>query len=644
MADNSNTLSAKLEVRDNFTAQLNKFVNRLNNTENAFNKFVNKIDQSSQKIEKTLDNINRKMEQTSNKIVSQTDKVANSILKSTTKVEQSQKKVMDDLLAKYIKIGGDIQTIFKNVNKEAEQLSRSGLKINVNGGSNKLNNSSDNSNNAGISGNSKSESFLTGLIGGNFTRMLGTLGVIGAGVTGATKILSTLDGWAMQGFNAINTMSTGLLSVNGIKEGLDTASEFETNRVAMNVLMGDDKKGLEYYQQGVTMAQTTPYSERDISSLQKKMAGTKVDWTDKQLMTMLDLASLKPEMGVDHVGFSIADAMFGRTTSLKTNYMIDNKEVQKYLKTLNKTDPVDSKKWKNAFNSKGAVDNKQEYLDLMLDYVQKDTNYNGLTEKYSHTMSGQMTRLSGYWDTLKADLLGIDTKTGIAKSGVTVFSSIEGAISGLSDWLKKDDTKVLLNDVGESLGKAIGSVTDAFKYALENVNWKLVGSTFENIGKQVEDFIERITKDGTLNKLLDNLPALTEMALNNKFIKEKTELNTDVALSERNYSKAANEKLNGFYEQTANNLGISDGWKWFSNKLQNGIQSGTSYENGVMLTDTNASSVLSKSDLNEEQKNTIQSMIQSDNVTNYHVTIQSINANNFDEIVESLQKYRNDKK
>jgi hypothetical protein len=656
MADN-NVLSARLEVKDSFTSQLNKFKNSLNSTETAFNKFVSKLEKSSSKIEETLDRINKKMDQTSNKIMSQSDKVANSIIKSTTKVEQSQQKAMDNLLQKYTKMGGDVEDIFKKINKDAEGLSKSGIKLSLGGNGSKSSGSSSGGgghNHGGSGSLSGQETYaFSSLLGGDFQMMLMHLG--------ANKLLTSLDGLAQQGFNALNNISTGLLSYDGIKEGLQEAGQFETNRVAMNVLYGNDPvEGQKYYQMGTYLAKKTPYSEKEVGELQKKLAGAKLEYDKNDLMTLLDIASIKPELGAEHVGFSIVDSMYGRSTSLKTNYMLDNKEIQKYLGDLRKSknveDRANAKKWKDAFNVKGTVNNKQEYLDLLIDYVKKETKFSGLTETYSHTLNGLIDRLQGNWETLKADLLGIDANnTGMMKTGrITVFSSIEDAIKGLDTWLDDSKTITMLSDMGESLGKAVHSVTEALKYALENVNWEKVGDVFKKIGDTVGNFIEKLTKDGTLDKLLDLLPSLAEKAINNEVIKGKTEFNVDKDLVQGNIVDAGKDKVLGYVSQIANYAGgngadiISynpDEYHSILGNWWNNVMDQFSSPENNKFTDINASTYLAQNpNLNDVQRQTIQDFIQSDKAPVYNITIHEIKADSFDEIMNSLKQYQINKK
>lgn len=98
-------------------------------------------------------------------------------------------------------------------------LAKSGIKLSMNGGSNSDNNNSL----GGILSDNKAESILGGILSGNLSRILGSLSIVGAGITGVKKILDTINGWSQQGFNAINTLSGNLLSYQGIKEGLQEA-------------------------------------------------------------------------------------------------------------------------------------------------------------------------------------------------------------------------------------------------------------------------------------------------------------------------------------------------------------------------------------------------------------------------------------
>jgi uncharacterized protein YukE len=653
---NIDVLSARLEVKDAFTSQLDKFAKSVLGAETAFSQLVSKLESSSTRLEQSLDRISKKMEESSNRITGQNDKVANSIVKSTERVEQIQNKSIDNISKKYTQMGTNVQSVFKTINKDAETLAKSGMKINI-GGTGSSNKSKNSSSNSGIELTSKGENFFTGLFTGNFSKMLGTMSVVGIGITAVQKGISALEGYAEQGFNAVNSLTGNLLSFDGIKEGLMEASQFQTNRIALDTLYDNDPvKGQQYYQMGTKIAKETPYSESEIGELQKKLAGSHVNYNSKQLMTLLDVASVKPELGASHVGFSVVDAMAGRSTSLKTNYMLDNKEINKYLQSLKKTDPKDYAKWKDAFNKKGTVENKQEYFDLLTDYVQKETSFNGLTEKYSHTISGMIDRLQGNWETLKADLLGIDANnTGMMKSGqVTVVSAFNDFMTDLNHWLDDDKTKGMLTDLGSGLGQGVKAVTDALSDLMKKVDWKDVGKTLKQMGDSIADFIKKLTSSPEFTNFINNLPKLLDKVLKDQGIKLKTEAKTGVDIANGDVGAYVKDYATGQGDRAANIIGLptSDEWSSVSNPYannNNNLTAGdytTQYSGTNIVTDYNASTYLAKnSNLNDEQREEIHDYMKNDNVGVYNnITIQTITANNFDEIMESLKQAQGNSK
>lgn len=669
-------LSARLEVKDSFTSQLNNFIKVTENADKTFEKFINNADRSSRILEKTLDVIEKKVNSITSVIKAQTEVTTNKILNSANKIEQAQIKAVNNIENKYKNMGKDVQDIFKVINKDSQTLAKSGIKLSINGGSNSKKNTKNDKD--GFFSENKAESALGGILSGNLTRILGSLSIVGAGLTGVKKILDTINGWAQQGFNAINTLSGNLLSYQGLKEGLEKAGQFETNRVAMDVLYGNNPViGQKYYAMGTKLAKETPYSESGVGELQKKLAGAKVNYTDKDLMTLLDIASIKPELGAEHVGFSIVDAMAGRSTSLKTNYMLDNKEINKYLQSLSKSknseDRTNAKKWKDAFNKTGTVNNKQQYLDLLVDYVRKETKYSGLTKRYSETMNGLMDRIQGNWETVLADLLGIDANgTGMAKNGINVFNSVKSFLDYMDNWLSSSNASVMFDSLGTGLGKAVDSVAKAIEDFISKINWSQVGSVLEKMGDSVARIVNTLASSPAFIKLLDTLPDMLERILNSKVIDTITTTKQAEDIANKNPVKALGDGAYGWWVKSMNNSGVidpqeatkimtaptNDGVGFFDNisKNANFGEWGRQFSNAfawmspmtrdkAYISDANASTYLEQNpNLTEAQKNTIKDTISKDNQTTYNVTIHEIKANNFDEIMKSITSIQSNQK
>lgn len=669
-------LSARLEVKDSFTSKLSTFITKTNNAEKAFEKFINNTDKSARILEKTFDVLDKKIDSVITKLGAQTEVMNNKIANSAKKVEQSQTKAISNLASKYGKMGQDVQGIFKTINKDAETLAKSGIKLSLGGGNGDSNNKGKGHNHGGGSNVlGDGERAFGSLLSGNFQMMAMQMGIIGGAVLGVSKILSTIDNSVQQGFNILNNLSGNLLSYDGLKEGLQTAGQFETNRVAMDVLYGNNPTiGQQYYQMGTYLAKKTPYSESGVGELQKKLAGAKVNYTQDQLMTLLDIASIKPELGAEHVGFSIVDAMAGRSTSLKTNYMLDNKEINKYLQSLKKSsnqdDKQNAKKWKDAFNKTGTVNNKQEYLDLLVDYVQKETKYNGLTNRYSKTINGLMDRIKGNWETVEASLLGIDANnTGMAKSGINVFNSVKDFLDYMDNWLSSSDATGMLDKLGTGLGTGVDSIAKSIERMMKSINWDNVGSTFEKVGNSVAKVVDKITSSPQFSKLLEELPDIIEKIINNKTLQYISDAKSGSKYAQGDVIGGMYSDFNGYVSKTRSNLGAKDAldtytatqkiideesdrgtvgnWEYNASQLWSQLGSATKslwnismspYDNPI-LTDANASTYLAQNpNLNDDQRDQIKNMINNDNQARYNITIHEIRADNFDEILQSIQQ------
>ncbi|MCI1478227.1 MAG: hypothetical protein LKH93_19875 [Clostridium beijerinckii] len=663
---NIDVLSARLEVKDSFTNKLNSFVKSVLEAETAFNSLVTKMESSSLKLEQSLDRISRKMEESSNRIAGKNEKVANSIVKQTERVEQIQNKSIDNISKKYTQMGTNVQNIFKTINKDAETLAKSGIKLSLGGGNGNSNNKGKgHSHGGGSSVLGDGERAFGSLLSGNFEMMAMQMGIIGGAVLGVSKLLSTIDNSLQQGFNILNNLSTGLLSINGIYEGAKEAGKFEQNRVAMNILYGNNKElGHQYYKMGVTSAKITTYGEQDTGELQKKLAGAHISYNQEQLNLLADIASLRPEQPLSKVGFSIVDAMYGRTTSLKSQYMLDNKEVQTYLKNamagkiIDKEtgQKVDGRKWKDAFNTTGTVKNKQEYFDLLMSFVINETNYKGLNQEMMKTALGKLERLQGNWETLKAQILGIDANdTGEVRKG-SVIDSLERSLDNLSDWLEQPNVKELMGNFGDALGKAFSSIADAVQDLLKNVNWSEAGKTLKKMGDSIADFIKKLTASPEFTNFINNLPKLLDKVLKDQGLKWKTEAKTGVDLAQGNVGAYIKDWSTGQSDRAANIIGLptSDEWNsvsnpYANNNANNNLTAGdftTQYSGTNIITDYNASTYLAKNpNLSDEQREEIHDYMSKDKVGVYNnITIEHITADNFDEIMESLQSAQGNQK
>jgi hypothetical protein len=340
--------------------------------------------------------------------------------------------------------------------------------------------------------------------------------------------------------------------------------------------------------------------------------------------------------------------------------MLDNKEINKYLQEAMKGKIIDKdtkqvvngKDWKDAFNKTGTVNNRQEYLDLLVSYVKNETKYSGLTDKYSKTMNGLVDRIKGNWETIEASIIGIDANnTGTAKQGINVFNSVKDFIDYMDNWLSSSNASAVFNGLGEGLGNAVDSVAKAVEGFMNKIDWNKVGDMFSKMGESIAKIVDTLANSPQFQQLLDKLPDLVDTTLKNQVIEKKTQVTVGADLASGNYFDAFKAWGRGFDDKIANIFGFSNTMDKAHN-TQDYITSGSwlspfvrNPDSMTYLTDANASTYLAQNtNLTDDQRNQIKNMLNKDNQIIYHVTIGEIKADNFDEIVDSIQKIQNNQK
>ncbi len=641
MADDQNILGGRLSLQDGFSNAFQRFANGVLTAESKFKQFASSIINSNQRITNDTSKTSAQVDRIAQRFISKGDTVANAINKANDRVRENQEKTIEGLAQKYIKLGMTIQEAYAKAKQESNKI--------WNGNTGNQNPNSNREFNMNDGFKDFAQSFLSGGFGG----VLGKLGLIGSAAMAGVSLLKTIDSALDTGFDILNKASDGLFSFDGIKEGLQQATTFEQGRVALDTLMGGEEQGLKYYQMGTKLAKETPYSETDLINIEKRLGATGIQWNEEDLMAMLDTASVKPDLGAEHIAFSIVDAMQGRVASLKMNYGISNEKLQEYLKGLKKTDKSKYNQFKNALNKEGSAKDEQQYFNLIIDYIRKQTNYNGLTQKYANTLGGQVDRLGGLWETLKVDLLGLDANnTGRAKEGITVFSSIKGAVDNFATWLESDKATVLLGDVGESLGKTINSFAGAFEHLLENIDWEKVGEAFEQIADSINQFVNDFIDSGKLKELEEAAPKMIDKMINNEKIKKESEFNRQMHLLEGNYIYAGFDWIGGKAKQARNLLGIEtmtqkDSKEKFENSNVTVSGHGFLYDlfssfgekddkSISSYTDSQVIKLINESNLDRGDADNLAKIIQNDNKPSYTITVNT--GTSTDEILNALKK------
>ena len=186
--------------------------------------------------------------------------------------------------------------------------------------------------------------------------------------------------------------------------------------------------------------------------------------------------------------------------------------------------------------------------------------------------------------------------------------------------------------IGEGFAKAIGSIADSVIYLLDNINWEEFAKNIKEVGQSIADIIKRLSDSGVLKQFADTLPTNTKKIINNQVIKAETEVKTQNDLVNGDLFGYVGDKVNGIGDRIIN----------FFNP--------EAYENSKkeIYTDADLKNMIAyahmANKITTEQENELANLVKNDNVEKYEIHIGQINANNFNEILESIKQASKNRK
>lgn len=635
MADEENILGGKLSLEDNYSSALSRFANKVLGAENRFKQFADKVTGSNNKIGNSITKSQQDIEKFAQKFIEKGNSVANAINKATKIVEGNQERTIDGLTKKYLKLGMTIQDAYSKAKQESNHIWN---------GDSKPTGSND-----GIK--DFAESFLSGGFGG----MIGKLGLIGTGVMATVSVLKKIDSAMDTGFGILNKLSGNMFSYEGIKQSLGTAMDYQSTRAKLDLFYGSKEEGENAYKLASKVALNTFADPQSLAEAMSIMKKNNVDTDEKDLYTFLDMVGARGEGTTSkEVGLAIEDAMNGEWERLK-EYSITTTKLKKYLEELKKTDKATYKELKNTFNKQGTVTDPQKAYKLIMNYV-RNSPINGYAEQYAKTAQGSLDNLTGLWEQIKVSIMGLDDAGNVIE-GSALFHFSE-MVNNLKDTLGSESATKGFGEISKGLGEGFKAFGEAFEDVLEKTDWEKVGKAIADSIGVISNAIINLSESGALQDLAENLPTLVDTLLNNKILKETGKAQIAIDLANGNYTGAINDFGNNVLDRGMNTLGIKnkDGsvkkndfniWSLlYSNPITaptaflGDLISGKSSGNSDMITDSQIENMIRNSDLSNVQKADLRKAIVESGISNDKVVIQNmvVNANNFDEWMESLKQ------
>ena len=497
----------RISIEGNFREQVQAFVNGLIKSRMELKKLVMDTASGSKNINSSINLSTKAINKYASEFIKQGDTVEQAIRKATQKVERYQEGAINRLAKKYIALGKTITEAYSQAQKDID-IKWNGEKPNK-------------------TTPSSIDSFVGSFFGSKFGKGLTVMSAMHMTIKGIEGMFKIANGISDQTLSVMDKLTGGMVSEKGLEYSLKNAIDFESVKTNID-LLSKNVKGADaekIYADATKLAVQTRFTEKDMASNAEWMLKGGINPTEQTLKSLANLASLKPELGGEHSGFAVFDAMMGRVTSLKTNYGIDNEKLAKFQKTLSGKDKTETDK---ALKQKGqgyVIKDKQEWINLFNKYMEK--NYGNLAKSQSETFGGLISTLQGQLEQTSSTLMGLDSKDGKIVEGSLVYELKKAMGSstdktGLLGWLQELDKSTEFKELQQSLGEFVRSIVGLGQELVDSgtINELMsIGSDF--IG-EVTNFIQEMQDTGELKYILEKAPELLKASLDYELQKIKT--------------------------------------------------------------------------------------------------------------------------
>ena len=500
-------IKERITVEGNFKEQVQAFVNGLIKARMEFKNLIIGVSTGSRNINQTMTLAQKNIDRYASQFIKQGETVENAIKKATDKVEKDQTKSVERLSKKYIKLGNTIQEAYKKAQKEAN--------IKWNG----------NENTSG----SDIKSSVTQFFGGKLGKGLAVLTAIVAVVKAIHKTFKFANRISSETLGILNKFTGNMISPQGLKSAFNEAMDYETIRSNIEVLSKNVKNAdpSKIFKEATEIAVETKFSEKEMVSNAEWMLKAGINPTERVQRALANTASLRPDLGGDHAGFAVYDALNGDISSLKTNYGITNKKLHDFYKTLKGQDKKDTDKALKKKNGEYVVKDPEEWINLYALYIEK--YYDKLAIEQSRTMAGLVDTMGGQFSQIASTLVGYDVEKQEPTPG-SMYDVIKNALGGYDEnhnatgfikWIDElpeqdyfQDFQTNLRDLADTAIKCIQQLDDA---GLIEDLFKIAGDFAEEVSR----FLNELKDNGTLDKFAKDFPKLVKASLDYELAKLK---------------------------------------------------------------------------------------------------------------------------
>ncbi len=257
-----------------------------------------------------------------------------------------------------------------------------------------------------------------------------------------------------------SAVALGGLSAAALKVGFSEAMDLEGYRTQLETATKDTKKAADIMKYAINLANKTPFEGGELVEGAAKFEA--MGMSAKKWLTYAGDMAGATNKSFDQSVEALIDAQAGELERLK-EFGITKRMIQDKAEKMFKNEQV--------INNKGQIVNQEKFNEAMLALM--SDKYAGGMEKQSKTIKGLWSTVTGVTKSALANVVGMSNDGSIrAGSALDILKEkVGGVAKRLEQWQSDGTLDEIATKVGDTLGNALDTASDAFRWLKDNMDW-----------------------------------------------------------------------------------------------------------------------------------------------------------------------------
>lgn len=250
------------------------------------------------------------------------------------------------------------------------------------------------------------------------------------------------------------------LSTAALKVGFSEAFDLEGYRTQLETATKDTEKAADIMKYAINLANKTPFEGGELVEGAAKFEA--MGMSAKKWLTYAGDMAGATNKSFDQSVEALIDAQAGELERLK-EFGITKRMIQDKAEKMFKNEQV--------INNQGQIVNQEKFNEAMLALM--SDKYAGGMEKQSKTVRGLWSTVTGVIKNALANIVGMSNDGTVrAGSALDVLKEkVSGLAKRLEQWQNDGTIDAVATKVGNMLGNALDTASNAFSWLKDNMDW-----------------------------------------------------------------------------------------------------------------------------------------------------------------------------